>query len=230
MAAVFAGCRGAVARLDQSELEDEAVAKALQLVQSGDPGAALELFEKALQKDPGLARVHLEIGILLHEVEKDYVGAIYHYRKYLELRPQAQKREMIENRIRIARQMFAAGVSGVENITALRVEELERANFDLRDKIRSLEVQLAEARRVSMADMSMRQASNAVSSAREDGAGESVEEGGIRRYTVQRGDSLSSIALKVYKDVNKWDQIYEANRKELENSNDLKVGQVLVIP
>lgn len=227
--AFLAGCGGGVARLDRAELENGTVERALKLVQAGDPGAALKLFEKALKRDPDLARVHLEIGILFHEVEKNYVGAIYHYRKYLELRPESQKREMIENRMRIARQMLAAGVVGTENVTALRVEELERANFDLRAKIRNLDAQLVEARRVSMAEMSHRQASNAVAAA-EDEDVDSDTEGGIRHYTVQRGDSLSSIALKIYRDVNKWDQIYEANRKELESSNDLKAGQVLIIP
>lgn len=228
--ALCAGCGRGVEGLDRADLEGAAVEKALKLVQSGEPGSALKVFERALERDPGSARVHLEIGFLLHEVEKDYAGALYHYRKYLFLRPATQKREMIENRMRIAKQMLAAGVVGTENVTALRVEELEKANFDLRSKVRTLEAQLRDAERVSMVQMRGMQASNAVADAKELDGPALSREGGIRRYTVQRNDSLSSIALKVYKDVNKWDQIYEANRKELESSNDLKVGQILIIP
>lgn len=52
----------------------------------------------------------------------------------------------------------------------------------------------------------------------------------ITEYTVQKGDTLWKIANKVYGDSTKWARIYDANRDQLKNPNDLKVGRVLQIP
>lgn len=52
----------------------------------------------------------------------------------------------------------------------------------------------------------------------------------VTEYTVQKGDTLWKIAGKVYGDSTKWARIYDANRDQLKNPNDLKVGRVLQIP
>ncbi len=46
-------------------------------------------------------------------------------------------------------------------------------------------------------------------------------------YTVQFGDSLSTIAQKLFGDVQSWKKIYELNKDVLTASHKLKVGQVL---
>jgi len=50
-------------------------------------------------------------------------------------------------------------------------------------------------------------------------------------YTVQAGDTLSSIALKFYGDASQYMVIYEANKDLIGDDPDLiKVDQKLVIP
>ena len=49
-------------------------------------------------------------------------------------------------------------------------------------------------------------------------------------YQVKSGDSLNDIASVLYQDRNKWEIIYEHNKDELEESKDLVVGQVIIIP
>ncbi|MTI33348.1 peptidoglycan-binding protein LysM [Xanthovirga aplysinae] len=49
-------------------------------------------------------------------------------------------------------------------------------------------------------------------------------------YTVQRGDSLSKIAEKVYGDANKYPFIFEANKPMLTHPDKIYPGQVLIIP
>lgn len=51
-----------------------------------------------------------------------------------------------------------------------------------------------------------------------------------RIYTVGRGDSLGSIAIKFYGNVDKSGLIYDTNRAALANPNAIQVGQQLVIP
>ena len=54
-----------------------------------------------------------------------------------------------------------------------------------------------------------------------------MAEGG---YVVKSGDCLWSIAQKTYGTGRQWNVIYEANKAVIKNPNDLRVGQVLVIP
>jgi ABC-type amino acid transport substrate-binding protein len=49
-------------------------------------------------------------------------------------------------------------------------------------------------------------------------------------YEVVRGDTLSKIAFKFYKDLTKWRVIYEANKQEVPYPNSIKPGQKLTIP
>jgi nucleoid-associated protein YgaU len=50
------------------------------------------------------------------------------------------------------------------------------------------------------------------------------------RYTVVRGDSLSSIAERLYGDRFAWPRLFDANRQQISNPNLLFAGQVLAVP
>jgi len=54
---------------------------------------------------------------------------------------------------------------------------------------------------------------------------------GQRTHTVKRGDTIYSLARLYYAgDVHKWHSIYDANRDKISDPNQLKIGQILVIP
>jgi nucleoid-associated protein YgaU len=57
------------------------------------------------------------------------------------------------------------------------------------------------------------------------GAGQST-----RTYTVQAGDSLSKISKQFYGNANQFMKIFEANRSQLNNPNEIQLGQQLIIP
>lgn len=48
------------------------------------------------------------------------------------------------------------------------------------------------------------------------------------KYTVKSGDSISSIALQAYGDLNAWPRIAQANK--LSNPEAIEIGMVLIIP
>jgi len=50
------------------------------------------------------------------------------------------------------------------------------------------------------------------------------------KHTVVKGESLSKIAKHYYDDMMKYKQIFEANRDQLNNADEIEVGQVLTIP
>lgn len=49
-------------------------------------------------------------------------------------------------------------------------------------------------------------------------------------YTVQSGDSLSKIAKHFYGNANEYMKIYYANQNQLDDPNNVQVGQELTIP
>jgi nucleoid-associated protein YgaU len=49
-------------------------------------------------------------------------------------------------------------------------------------------------------------------------------------YKVKWGDSLYNLASELYHDGRKWSIIYEENKDEIEDMNELAVGQALIIP
>ncbi|HEY2760477.1 MAG TPA: LysM peptidoglycan-binding domain-containing protein, partial [Pirellulales bacterium] len=51
-----------------------------------------------------------------------------------------------------------------------------------------------------------------------------------RTYTVQAGESLLDVARKVYGDPRRYQDLFEANRRQLRTPGDLKTGMVLTIP
>lgn len=51
-----------------------------------------------------------------------------------------------------------------------------------------------------------------------------------RRYTVEKGDTLSRIALQFYGDSSEWKRIWKANTDILEAPDQLRPGMVLDIP
>ncbi|MEA3306893.1 MAG: PorV/PorQ family protein, partial [Elusimicrobiota bacterium] len=56
------------------------------------------------------------------------------------------------------------------------------------------------------------------------------ELGGKKVYVVEKGDTLRSVAEKVYGDSSKWIKIYKANTSSVGRSGSIKQGQILIIP
>ena len=58
----------------------------------------------------------------------------------------------------------------------------------------------------------------------------SKDEHTLQSYTVEKGDSLSKIAQKVYGKASLWRKIYEANQDHIKDPDLIYPGQVLRLP
>lgn len=58
----------------------------------------------------------------------------------------------------------------------------------------------------------------------------SKDENTLQSYTVEKGDSLSKIAKKVYGKASLWRKIYEANQDHIKDPDLIYPGQVLRLP
>ena len=106
-----AGCNP-VGRRDARERNNQIVAQAYEKMDAGAFREAARLFREALDAYPTLARPHLDLALILHDHRRDYVRAIYHYERYLELRPATEKADMIRMRVGQARAALVASYGG----------------------------------------------------------------------------------------------------------------------
>ena len=93
MVGMLAGCTSQVREQDALEFSYPAIRKARAKLREGDRQSALALLNRAIDEKPKLAQAHLEVAQLYDDYDRNYVRAIYHYERYLELRPQTEKRD-----------------------------------------------------------------------------------------------------------------------------------------
>lgn len=98
-------------------------------------------------------------------------------------------------------------------------------------RLRRLERELERTRRT--AELSQKEAEQ--SRARLEAVERTLRQGGAapgaaRIYEVQNGDTLRSIAVKLYGDAERWTELYEANSDRLQRGGDPVSGQRLVVP
>jgi tetratricopeptide (TPR) repeat protein len=229
--------------------------RAKKLYEQQDFPAAAEFYKKTLSANPDFAKAHLELGLLSDDKLGDPIAAIYHYRRYLELRPDSEKRQLVEDFIERAKFSLAAKlpqspVVDVGELTRLQNEKvaLLQENATLRSRVAELEkaataavTAIAETPTATVvstpapasvmtpspAAATMVMAAAPVTAFAEPSPGEAVR---AHTYVVQKGDTLQSLALRYYGTRSAWEKIYQANRSGLPSKDQLKVGQQLVIP
>lgn len=255
VAALLSGCGRNVGWLDRKDRADPLMRRAEARAKEGDTESAIRLYNAAIDSNPKLALAHLQLALLYHDQQKDYVQAIYHYRRYQQLRGATEKSQMIEDRIRMAGQLFAATLNHGDS-RSIEKAELEKVNTELKQTVDRVTADMDALRQ------KYERLVTAVRQQMEQGQAIGVQKGPspdelpggstvlpetaagdngrkppaddarrvVRTYRVRSGDSLTSIAGQEYGDPTRWPQIHAANRRLLGSAATLKVGQVLVIP
>ncbi|OVE75349.1 hypothetical protein BVX97_04930 [bacterium E08(2017)] len=225
---VVCGCAGGIGGSDEDERNVPLAAKARLAEEAGDFAEAVDLYRQALDKNHRLARLHLDLALVLHGMEgrKDYISIMYHYKKYLELRPETEKRKMIENRLRLASQAYAGMVLGHSNGGNTPIIK------DLEDQVAKLkeENELLERKNAIFKRKLLQKSEGLEAPSRAPAPVLKKKPKAIRTYKVQHGDTLQSIAVFFYGDVDRADDIYESNKDKLRGPNELIEGQILDIP
>lgn len=206
---------------------------------------ALSAFLRVIDARRDAPESHLEAGyIYLHNM-KDPIRAIYHFERYLQFMPQSpqagQVRQLIETAQKeFARQLPAKPYQGeldridlMDLVKKLRAENegLKRELVAAEQRVSQLENVLAQARRMPPPQVEpVPAASSRQQAARTPAAGPPAPQDVPRTYTVQSGDSLTSISRRFYGTPSRWIDIYQANRDRLPSENALRVGQEIRIP
>lgn len=220
-----------------SETDERNYQRGKQLLREGRPQEALSAFLNVIEKRRGDAPdSHLEAAELFRTHIEDPVSAIYHYRKYLELSPGTSQSDYVRQLIETAMKEFARTLPahplgsdpGRPDILDA-VERLKRENVELKQELATVR----DERDRLLADVQQsRTARTEAPPPRSPAPARDTERGNnrVKEYTVESGDTLTRISAKVYGTMNRWQDIYEANRDVLPNQDSLRIGMVLQIP
>ena len=181
----------------------------------GDFLRAINLYEAALDDSPHCADVHYKLALLYDDKMKDPLNALHHFKRYLVLSPNGTRANEVKNLIKHDEIALVTSFSGDSVVTRAEAARLRNENLNLR---KELEERSANPRSASQTPPPIEPTKTA-----------SKKSGG-QTYIVRSGDTLVSISRKFYKTPARWKKILEANRKNIENSEKLKVGQSLIIP
>ncbi len=248
------GCNRSAVELDESDEKNPHYISGRQKLTARDYRGASADFEKALEIQPHNALCHFELGRLLDGDDlkpNNLPGAIYHYQKFISLRPQSQKVELVrgfirDDLIRLAATVPHSNVVPPQEVARLQGENeaLRAENEDLRTRLDQVTTEKNQSSVAKVAQpgiaiphpspdlptSSSPKPPAPVAPAAEPGSSSGSRPSAGRKYTVQKGDTLSSISRKFYGSPALAEKLYSANRAALPDKNKLAVGQVISIP
>jgi len=126
-----------------AEVDDPEYRHGKELQRLGRNPEALASFLKVIEERGGAAaESHLDAGILYQEHIKDPIAAIYHYRKFRELRPNAKQSDLVLQRIDSATREFARTLPAqpldnqVDRTDMMdAIDRLQRENLQLKEQL-----------------------------------------------------------------------------------------------
>jgi nucleoid-associated protein YgaU len=144
-----AGCDRVDSMPFTAEVDEPGYRRGKELIRQGRNQEALSEFQKVVEKR-GLnnaPEAHLELGLLYQSHIHDPISAIFHFRKYRELKPSTQQAELVRARIDAAMREFASTLPGKPLETQLTaadnsevVRRLQLENDQLKAAITRLRV------------------------------------------------------------------------------------------
>ena len=204
----FGGCDRMVTSR-HAQLVKDAETKAGQ----GDFLRAISLYEASLDDSPSCADVHYKLGLLYDDKMKEPLSALHHFKRYLVLSPNGPHANEVKNFMKSDEIALVTSLSGDSIVTRADAARLRNENLNLRKQLEDRTTGPLVTTRAS---------------ARE--SAKTVPNAGGKTYVVQAGDTLVSISRKFYRTPTRWKRILDANKKEIEDPEKLKVGQNLIIP
>jgi nucleoid-associated protein YgaU len=159
--------------------------------------------------------VHYQLALLYDDKLKDPLNALHHFKRYLVLSPNGPRANEIRASIKRDEVDLLTNLSGDAVLTGNEAARLRNENLSLRKEL--------EERRLAPRAVTDKLGTDKA-------ANEPAGAKASRFYTVRSGDTLVSISRKFYKTRARWKKILDANRKNIDNPERLKVGQTLVIP
>lgn len=181
---------------------------------------------------------HLEVGYIYLNALKDPIRSIYHFDRYLELKPDSSQSVQVKQMIETAKKEFIRQIptkpfqSDLDRVDLLEIIKKQQREFEALKK----KYNQALFRIKNLQDTFGVQSNGLSSSGKQVYSAVPSESAVIdpnnipRTYVVQAGDSLSKISKKFYGTESRFIDILQANREIISNERSLRIGLEIVIP
>ena len=248
-----------LSRVERGAAADKLFRDARDAQLEGDAARARGLYERLVSEDPANPLARLQLGILLQDSLNDPIEAMHEFDAYLRLAPGSEKRGMVEERRRQAKdqavRIYGKGgsagapvdigaeakkaVAAVQEKLAAAQSALEAAEADREDFRRQaaqLQRQVASLQKRLDAFQGGGSSSAPLHDLSEvfltDPLPDASPDAGAgpRTYRVKRGDTLWKIAQRAYGDASRNVDIRNANPDKIGPNDQLAEGAVLVLP
>lgn len=227
---MLCGCEKDTKSTEAKEERNPLVKQGQAYMEIKDYNKAETAFKQAIESKPSMARPYLDLATIYHQYKPDYISSIFYYKRYLELRPDSEKSEFIDEQIQKVQIALAnailtqsGAVQGMQELKQLRTE-----NAELKRQLTALG-KSAPAKPATVTAMQPNPVSEKSVTETVPKSAKPVGQATHQIYTVVAGDNLTKIAHKFYGS-DDYDSIYEANKDRMKSPGDLRVGQTLVIP
>lgn len=136
------GCgRGGISEFEKNERGNALFSQAINAEKVGDIAEAIKLYKQVMIDEPKAYSAHFMLATLLQDHSEDYIAAIYHYKRYIELQPKSEKVTLAEQRIKISERLLAPKIlkSVGDSATGITEAHLLKQNTRLNGIIANLE-------------------------------------------------------------------------------------------
>jgi len=217
-----------------NETEDKNYRRGKHFYQDGRYRESLASFLKVIEHHHISPESHLEAGRIYLEHIQDPISAIYHFRKYLEFKPNAEQSPIVRQMIETGQREFVKSFPGPsvlgqdKRLDLLELlQQVREENIDLKKQLAAAKRQLSNPASFAQKETQQKPKENIFTPKPEKKALQIKQQ---KLYTVDYGDTLSTISTKVYGTSARWHEIFEENQDTLSSPHSLRVGQILRVP
>ena len=233
MVLLLVGCDdGSRADSRTLDVEDEDFRQGQNFYKTGEVRKALECYLKVIDKRKGAAESNLEAGRMYLELQ-DPLPAIYHFNQYIRMKPTSEQSNLVRQLIKTAEKQF------MQQLPGRPMEPDALGGSDLNAKLRNLQLENEKLKR-ELADYNRTQKALVLppkttgdKPADKPATTEDGKPPRFRQYTIAKGDTLTSIARKMYGESSqaRTTAIFNANRDKMTSVNSLpKIGTAILLP
>ncbi len=232
------GCGPGVSEMRENR--DPLVQRARSLKKGGEIDAAIKTYNQALDHRGDMPQVHFELAAIYLQDKKDYIDAIHHYQRFLDLNPDTKKTNLVLAEIRRAKMEYAASLPDRPSSAIQTIAAMEKERDLLKSRIVELQAEVDKlkgrppapiaivatntpGRAISQQPAPPTNAVRQISNVATNATASEI-------YIVKAGDTLAKIAREHFRDPGMAHAIYEANKITMKSERDLRVGQKINLP
>jgi len=249
------GCKQKV-----NEIANPKYKRAKKLVETGEYEEAIRAFKDYLLVNPVSVKAHMYLADLYYDNADDPLNAIYHYRKVLELDPNSEDKDVITKYLSNAESRYykylhekysidedyeglkkkydellvkskkyysiAVKLNQFKKKQDQQISELKNELYDAKKQLSKLNSELIKSKssaktRVYTSSKTVNTPKSKVTETRKNFP---------YHYTIQPGDTLSTISKKHYGTSKYYKKIFRANLSVIKQISRLPVGRKILIP